>query len=244
MPGLNFKGLNVTDPFNRLIAGMCALAINVRSYFSGGFAVRNPLSLPLFLLPYPIHSIKRLNDPTPNGPPGGYSLIVGAGQNLYIWNPTIGVKLVASGLSGNPLSMIPFRPNTSVQPWMYIGDSAPQGNVTLYTSYLTTGAPVEFISNGMLKVRSDGYTAKSGVKEPQVAPVVSTANSSVPFGGTAAMLATAIPWTNYPIGTNSSFNYGETEGPPNTTPPVDGTPPFIINCENATTITITALSTS
>ena len=38
------------------------------------------------------------------------------------------------------------------------------------------------------------------------------------------------------------FNYGETEGYPNVTPPVDGTAPFVINCLNATSITITGLS--
>lgn len=243
MPGLNFGGLDLVNPINRLRAGVVTLAVNVRAYIKGGYMVRNPLSIQLFAaLSAPIHSIRRLNDSTPNGPPGGYTLIVGAGTNLYAWNPTIGTVLVASGLSGNPLSMVPFRPNASVQPWMYIGDSAPQGAVTIYTKYLTTGAAVSFVSNGLLKVRSDGYAAKTGVKEPQTAPVVSTQNTGVPFGGTGALLATAIPWTNYPIGTNASFNYGETEGPPNTTVPIDGTPPFIIDCQNATTITITQLA--
>jgi hypothetical protein len=125
---------------------------------------------------------------------------------------------------------------------MYVFDSAPQGSVTIRTKYLINGNPVNFVSNGLIKVRSDGYAAKIGVKEPQLAPVVSTQNTSVAFGGVGALLVTAIPWTNYPTGTNSGFNYGETEGYPNTTPPVDGTAPFVINCQNADTITITALS--
>lgn len=240
MAGLNFRGFSVTDPINRLAAGMCALAVNVRAYLRGGFALRNPLSSALFAaLPAPIHTIRRLNDSTPNGPPGGYTLIIGAGTVLYAWNPTIGVVICATGLSGNPLSMVPFRPNASVQPWMYVADSAAQGAVTLITKYLTTGAAVSFPSNGMLKVRSDGYTAKTGVKEPQLAPVVSTANSNVPFGGVGALHATAIPWTNF-SGANSGFNYGESNGFPDPTP--DGTAPFLINCRDATTISITALA--
>jgi hypothetical protein len=135
---------------------------------------------------------------------------------------------------------------------MYVADSAPQGNVTITTKYLVTTGPnstggvgntVNYVTNGMLKVRSDGLVYKMGIAEPQTAPVVSTANSSVPFGGTSNMLATAIPWTNYNT-QNSGFNYGETEGPPNVTPPIDGTAPFTVNVLNASTVTITALALS
>jgi hypothetical protein len=132
---------------------------------------------------------------------------------------------------------------------MYIADSAPQGDVTIHTKYLVTtgphaGASVNFVTNGMLKVRSDGLIYKMGVKEPQLAPEVSTANATVPFGGGAGnLLATAIPWTNYDS-QNSGFNYGETNGLPNpgVPNPVDGTAPFIIDVLNATTVTITALA--
>jgi hypothetical protein len=242
VPGLNFRGFNLVEPLNRMMPGFCTAAVNVRAYIKGGWMLRNPLSIALFAaLPAPIHTIRRLNDSTPNGPPGGYTLIVGAGTSVYAWNLTIGVVLVATGLSGNPLSMIPFRPNASVQPWMYVFDSAAQGDVTLITKYLISGDAVDFVSNGMFKVRSDGLCYKTGIKEPQLAPVVSTANSGVPFGGAGSLEATAIPWTNY-SSQNSGFNYGESEGPPNVTPPIDGTPPFIINCLNASTITITALA--
>jgi hypothetical protein len=175
-----------------------------------------------------------LNDSTPNGPAGGYTLIVAAGTTLYN-NSTS----VATGMSGNPVSMVPFRPNTSVRPFMYVADSAAQGSVTLQTQYLTTGAPVNFSSNGMLKVSSTGIAYKMGVKEPQLAPVVSTQNTAVVTSG--SLLATAIPWTNY-NGANSSYNFGETNGYPKPSP--DGTAPFVINCLNASFITITSLSGS
>lgn len=133
---------------------------------------------------------------------------------------------------------------------MYVADSAAMGAVTLATEYLgvtshgPAGTPVNFASNGMMKVRSDGLVYKMGIEEPQLSPIVSTANSNVSFGGGSGnLLATTIPWTNYPLGTNSGFDYGETEGPPKTTPPpLDGTAPFIVNCANATTITISTLS--
>jgi hypothetical protein len=234
---LEFHGLDVTHPANRLPSGRVAVAQNVRSYSVGSINFRNLMTAALYTLAAAVHTIRRLNDSTPNGPSSGYTIISGAGTSLYAGN-----TVEATGLSGNPVSMVPFRPNTSVQPWMYVGDSAKQGDVTLDTQYLITNVSgghtaVNFPSNGMMKVRSDGVTYKMGIKEPQLAPSVSTENSSVTTTG--VLYATAIPWTNYPTGTNSNFDYGETEGYPNTTPPVDGTAPYTINVKNATTVTIT-----
>lgn len=177
-------------------------------------------------LPAPPHSIRRLNDSTPNGPPSGYVLVIGAAGKMYVNN-----SQVASGMSGNPVSMVPFRPNASPQPYMYIGDSSLAVSIP---SYIASGYG---LVSGMLKIRSDGLTTKMGIKEPQLAPVVSTAPANVSVTGT--LKATDIPWTNY-LGQNPSFNYGESSGPPDPTP--DGTPPFIIDVANATTITITSLT--
>jgi hypothetical protein len=231
---LNFGGMNLAHPVNRIKAGMAALAVNVRNYLKGAFTLRTLLTDAIVTVSNAITTIARLNDSTPNGPSSGFTLIIAAGSKLYN-NST----QVASGLSGDPVSMVPFRPNTSVQPWMYVADSAAQGSVTLNTKYLTTGAAVNFTSNGLLKVRSDGLAYKMGVKEPQLAPVVSTENTNLITAG--SLLATAIPWTNY-LGANSSYNYGETLGYPDPTP--DGTAPFIIDCLNATFITITSLTGS
>ena len=236
---IKFAGFDVTNPINRIRAGANAVAQNVRAYFSGGFQLRNALSDPIITVDSSVQTFARLNDSTPAGPPKGYTLIVGDSTGTIYNNDST----VATGLSGNPVSMVPFRPNASVQPWMYIGDSAPYPDVTLHTVYLdsSVGGAVNFPSNGMLKVRSDGVAYKMGIKEPQLAPVVSTMNTSKTSCGT--LLATAIPWTNY-LGQNPSYNFGETEGPPNVTPPIDGTPPFAVNVANATSITITSLTGS
>ena len=238
MAAFDFRGMSLVRPINRMANGVVAFCQNVRSYILGGFTSRNPLSAAIVsALPTPIHTIKRLNDSTPNGPASGYSLIIAASTSLYVWNSTIGLVKVADGLSGNPVSMIPFRPNTSVQPWMYVCDSAPMGAVTLHTKYLISGDPVDFVSNGMMKVRSDGLIYKMGIEEPQLAPLVSTTNSEVTTTGT--LLATAIPWTNY-SGANSSYDYGETNGYPKPSP--DGTAPYVVNCLNASFITINSIT--
>ncbi len=259
----DFKGMDLTSPINRLRAGYTTIASNIRAYQRGGVTLRNLLTGALYTLSAAVHSIRRLNDSTPNGPSSGYSIINGAGTVLSLWNSTIGVKNVATGLSGNPVSIVPFRPNTSVQPVGYIGDSAPQGNVTLSSQYLganatgPAGTPVSFVSNGMMKVLyNDGYSGiptpsaiayKSGIEEPQAAPIVSTEPSIVSFGSGAVgnLLATAIPWTNNPNSPNpnSSYNYGETNGwYPGVSGSYDGTAPYLINCANASYITITELN--
>lgn len=228
-----FRGMNVAVPMNRLRVGFCAIAQNVRALIKGAFGLRNVLSGAIYTLSAAVQTIARLNDTTPNGPPSGYSLITSdAGGNLYC----NGI-LIATGLTRNPISVIIFRPNASVQPWAYLGDSAPDGNVTITTKFALNQVPTTFVCSGMLKVRSDGLIYKMGIKEPQLAPLVTTNNTSVTITGT--LLATDIPWTNY-LGANSSYAYGETNGYPNPSP--DGTAPFIINVANATTVTITSLT--
>lgn len=174
----------------------------------------------------PPHTIKRLNDSTPAGPPAGYALVSGAGQNVYLNGNEI-----ASGMSGNPLSVVPFRPNASVQPWAYIGDDSESAQID--TQSLYSGNPTTFSCFGEVKVRSDGLIYKTGVMEPQLAPEVGTNNTSVVIS--ASLQATAIPWTNY-NGANSGYDYGETNGYPNPISP-DGTAPFVIDCQNATSVT-------
>jgi len=125
---LDFHGMDLTHPVNRIPSGRVSLAQNIRSYSAGSINFRNLLTAAIETYSVAPHTIRRLNDSTPNGPTDGYILTVGAGTGIYA-----GATEVATGLSGNPVSMVPFRPNTSVQPWMYISDSAIQGAFTLIT---------------------------------------------------------------------------------------------------------------
>jgi hypothetical protein len=229
---MNFRGLDVTSPINRIKSGFAAVCVNVRAYALGSFMLRNLLTNAIVTVSGAITSLARLNDSTPAGPSSGYTLISLAGTTLY--NNT---TPIATGMSGNPVSMLPFRPNLSVQPWMYVGDTSQA--VTLATKSMFSGAATSFPCFGMVKVRSDGRIYKMGVKEPQLAPTVSTENTNKTFAG--SLLATAIPWTNEG-GANPDFNYGETHGYPYV--PTDGTAPFTVNVLNATTVTISSISGS
>jgi hypothetical protein len=210
--GIRFKpgGMNTVKSIDLIPPGEYAYIQNCRAYLQERFTGRATQGPAQLTLTGPIHSIRRMNDTTPLGPPAGYVLIVGSASDGEVY---CNATKVATGLSGNPISILPFRPNTSVQPWAYIGD--PSTAVTLEAS--------GFQCFGMIKVRSDGLTYKTGIKEPQFAPTVSTTATTTE--GTDILPATAIPWTNY-LGANSSFNYGESNGYPSPTP--DGTAPIII----------------
>ena len=153
---MGFHGINTVSPPDAMPVGKVPYAQNVRAYLQDRTTGRATLDSSAVTLPYTPHSIRRLNDSTPAGPAGGYILVVGASSNLYV-----NAKQVDSGLSGNPISLLPFRPNASVQPWMYVGDSVK-----------------------MDKVRSDGTCYKMGIEEPQVAPSV----SFVPASDTVSLL--------------------------------------------------------
>jgi len=222
---MDFRGLDLTSPINRLKSGFAAMCVNVRAYFKGGFQIRNLLTNAIITVADAIETIARLNDTTPAGPGSGYTYVIAAGTKIYAAS-TGSPSAIATGMSGNPVSMVPFRPNASVQPWMYIGDSAPTpaGSityVTISTKYAINGDATTFDCSSMLKVRSDSLIYKMGIEEPQTAPVVSTTGTTTT--GTDALPATTVPWTNVG-GVNPSYNYGQTSGSDGTSPVIISTP--------------------
>jgi hypothetical protein len=157
-----FHGMNTVLPPDRLPEGKYPFAQNVRAYLRDAIRPRAMQDSSIETLPGPVYNIRRLNDTTPAGPVAGFTLIGGAASNLYA-----GVVQVDTGFSGNPLAMVPFRPNASVQPWMYVGDSLK-----------------------MDKVRSDGLTYKVGIKEPQTAPTTTAVPASDSISLIGAVTAT------------------------------------------------------
>jgi hypothetical protein len=137
---MDFRGVNTVLPPDQMPAGKFPFAQNVRRYLQAATVGRAVENSSLFALAAAaVTSMRRLNDTTPAGPPAGFIIVSQAGADLY----AAGV-VVNSTLSGQRVSLVPFRPNASVQPWMYVADE-----------------------DVMLKVRSDGTTYKDGIKEPQ-----------------------------------------------------------------------------
>jgi len=172
-----FHGMNIVLPPDAVPQGKFPFVMNVRAYMRDAVLPRATQDSSVVQMDSgPVHSLRRLNDSTPAGPPSGFILVGGVGTNLYANS-----SVVDTGLSGNPISIIPFRPNASVQPWAYIGDSLK-----------------------MDKVRSDGTRYKTGIKEPQTAPTI---NSSSTITDTMSLLGpvTTYVW-NMANGDSSSAN--------------------------------------
>lgn len=154
-------GINTITSADQIPAGggfpyLC----NVRRNLKSRTVARFPLGSNLLtsVLANGIVSVARLNDPYKEP---SYAYLCGSNGGLYV-----GATQVASGLSGLPISFLPYRPPASPQPWCYVADSSLAVNIPSYT---TAGYGAV---SGMLKVRSDGTVYKSGIKEPQSAPVI------------------------------------------------------------------------
>lgn len=129
-------------------------ARNYRRYEPGQVGPRPPLSDVLFNTENsPVTSLARLQDTTPLGPGAGYALIAGtAAGDVYV-----NAARVASGFSGNRLSIVSYRPSASPQPFAYIGDSVLQ-----------------------YKVNADGGAYLTGIKEPQAPATVANSAQAAP----------------------------------------------------------------
>lgn len=176
---LGFKGINTVLPIDQKPDGKAPYAQNVRAYKGEQTVSRATQSQIIWeVAGNLINTIRRLNDTTPAGPASGYAIITQANTRLFLNG-----SQVDTGYSGVPVGMIPFRPASSPQPWMYVADK-----------------------NKMSKVRSDGTCYKMGIMEPQIAPTIGTASSTVT--GQVAVLGSTRPWLNV-SGQNPTFNYGD-----------------------------------
>ena len=129
------RGLGLRHPPDLLPEGLYPVLNNMTARSIGGLQPRAGLSAPLQTYPSAVHSIRRLNDPTNST----FARLIGAGGSLYDTTSNVAID---SGYSGNPLSMVPFRPNQSPQPWMYISDSQRSRKVrTDRTNYAQGIAP-------------------------------------------------------------------------------------------------------
>lgn len=123
------SGVDLSRPVDDLDPTKYATARNVRGFQDGRVETRpGAAALAAALAGGAVHSLKRLNDdigPTLSTPTQSYARMAGAGTKLYSDNSAHNAFTeIASGLSGDPLTWIPIRPEQSPQPWMYIHDTA------------------------------------------------------------------------------------------------------------------------
>lgn len=140
------SGLVLNAPKDIIKPGGFARLTNVRSYTDGTIEVRPGTEL-VTTLPGPVHSIFRLNDPTPFA--GVSSLrLYGVGGDLYAANiDGSALSILDSGYSGDPLTAVPIQPVDANQPYMYVVDS-----------------------NRMRKLTTDRILYGVGIEAPKTAP--------------------------------------------------------------------------
>lgn len=139
-------GLDLNNPVNLLPPGKFPFLSNARTYLEGRVESRSGTSQinPTILPNTNIHSIARVN----NYQDANAIRLLGAASSLYLGS-TLGnvFSSIDSGYSGNPLSIVPYKPDQSNVVWSYIADAS-----------------------RMRKVRNDGTNYKMGVAPPNTPP--------------------------------------------------------------------------
>lgn len=164
---MNCTGVDLVNPVDRMPPGAFPYLNNVRVIEEGRLESRpgyTAFSAPATATKL-LHSIRRLNDQDATIAPSGYTYIVGNGTTLMSGIESALLQIDA-GYSGNPLSLLTFRPDQSPQSWMYVYDS-----------------------NKLVKVNAAGTIRPTGVAPPTVAPDIeygAPASASVVRGQSAS----------------------------------------------------------
>ncbi len=122
------KGVNLRLPIDQIPEGEFSLLMNLRSYVDGQLTSRPGLTLleNSFGSSTYLHSLLRFNDSNPDTLVGACRFVGANDGNLYLTDaltPITTVVTADTGYSGNPLSLVPFRPLAASSAAVYIGDS-------------------------------------------------------------------------------------------------------------------------
>lgn len=132
------KGLNLTDAIDAIEPDELTRMLNVTHRQDGQLTSRlGQTSIVNTTVGTNNHSIRRLNDPENDD----WSRLYGIDSALYQGQSTRTLR--ASGFSGSPLTLLPYRPPFNGESWMFVADT-----------------------NKMVKVRHDGLTLPLGLPKP------------------------------------------------------------------------------
>lgn len=146
-------GIDLVHPVDRMPPGYWPYLQNARVVVEGRLDARPGYTPFGTLAGADFHSIRRLNDQDRIYAPLGYIYVLGSGNDLVV-GPESALLVNDTGYSGDPLSLLTFRPENSPVSWMYVYDR-----------------------DRMRKVRPDGTVRPIGVDPPTTAP---TADYYVP----------------------------------------------------------------
>ncbi len=151
--------MDLYNPVDMIPEGYYPVLRNVRALQNGRIDGRPGNEILYQNTSNPTHTIRRLNNELPGASPA-WTLLSGAGTRLDS-GQTVAAN-IATGFSGNPLSMVPFRPEQSPEAWMYIGDSSKMVKVNAASTVRNDGVvppqnePTTEIGVPLYKVIDDG----------------------------------------------------------------------------------------
>jgi hypothetical protein len=152
------NGIDLNNPLDSVREGYFPVVENVRQYSSGVLQPRVGLTSIANVVAgqTPVHTVRRLNDPNNST----YTRIVGTGTALAYGQTSFTQATYNSSnvlFSGNPLTIVPYRPDQSPDSWAYIADSLAQ-----------------------YKIKRDGTVHQIGLPPPTAGPTIEL---GVPKGG-------------------------------------------------------------
>lgn len=161
---LNCLGLDLNRPVDSTKPSKFPYLKNCRSYQAGRIEPRFGLTdiAAVVAGQSPVHSVRRLNDPANST----YTRIVGAGTHLAYGQAAF--TDLDSGYSGDPLALVPWKPDASPTPFMYVGDRSRMRKVGVTGSLHTVGlaapatAPTVALSNSPSYKVVDSFQATAG----------------------------------------------------------------------------------
>jgi len=119
---MNCLGVNLSFPVDRLPEGYFPYLSNIRVVQEGRLDSRPGYTVFGTLAGASFHTIRRLNDTDSDYAPQEYIYVLGSGTNLVTGTES-GLSVIDTGYSGDPLSLLTFRPENSPEAWMYVSHS-------------------------------------------------------------------------------------------------------------------------
>ena len=180
-------GISLNAPDDQLPPGKYPYLLNLRSDVEGELTVR-PGTILSVTVPGPVHSLFRLDNPTPLNQGIPTLRFYGSGVTVYGGAPGNPPFVVDTGYSGNPLVACVAEPVGTIEPYLYVADSA-----------------------RMRKIRTDATVYPCGIDPPGVAPTTSLAQPGLHIfdnfddylPNVVVPVTATLPWTAFVGGTST-----------------------------------------
>lgn len=149
----NCEGLDLNRPVDSVKKNKFPYLKNCRSYVSGRIEPRSGLVdlAQVVAGQSPVHSARRLNDPLSST----YTRVVGAGTHLAYGQGAF--TDLDSGYSGDPLALVPWKPDVSPTPYMYVADRSRMRKVNASGTLDTIGYAAPANSPGVVLTNAPSY---------------------------------------------------------------------------------------